>query len=161
MRSREVEAIKTHHLAPSRYKVTHERLLPIAASIDFSEGSELGVRTEDEIDYSAGPLEIAGRPIAPLQYGFRCSGLLPLRVHVEEIHEEIIGQCFGPFGENALFGVPEVCIQGAHAADQNRYLRSGQRQQVRPIHQQLSRRSLLSLANVIAEPVRDRLQNSE
>ena len=64
--SREVEAVKVHHLAPGRHKVTHELLLRVAARIEFREGSELRVRTEDKIDYGARPLEIAGGPIAPL-----------------------------------------------------------------------------------------------
>src|SRR6266478_6753454 len=66
------EAIKIHHLVPSSHEVTHERLLRVVASIDFREGSELGVRTEDELDDSARPLELARRPIAPSQHAFGC-----------------------------------------------------------------------------------------
>src|SRR5271157_201995 len=115
--SREVEAIQVHYLAPCRYKVAYELLLPVAACIHFREGAELRVRTEDQIDYGARPLELAARPIAPFQHAVRCRGLLPLRLHVEQIHKEIIGQCSGPFGKNAMLGLPEVCIQRAHAAD--------------------------------------------
>jgi len=39
--SRKVVAIKVHHLVPGRDKVTHERLLRIAARIDLRDGSEL------------------------------------------------------------------------------------------------------------------------
>src|SRR5271157_1843666 len=116
--SREVEAIQIHHLVPGRYKVAHELLLSVAARIDFREGAELRVRTEDQINYSARPLELAGGPIAPFQYARGCCGLLPLRLHVEQIHEEIIAQCSGPLGEDAMLGVPVVRIQRAHAADQ-------------------------------------------
>ena len=56
-RSREVEAIEVHHLVPGRYKVMHKLLLRVRACIDFSQGTELGVRTEDEIDTGARPLE--------------------------------------------------------------------------------------------------------
>ena len=41
LRSRKVVAIKVHHLVPGRHKVTHERLLRVAARIDFRDGSEL------------------------------------------------------------------------------------------------------------------------
>src|SRR5258705_12701249 len=85
--SGKVEAIKVHHFVPGRHKVTHERLLRVAARIDFREGSELGVGTEDQINDGARPLELARRPIAPLQHAFRCGGLLPLRVHVEQVDE--------------------------------------------------------------------------
>ena len=57
-----------------------------------------------------------------------------------------------------MFGLPKVCIQGAHATDQDRHLGNGQGQQARPIHQQLSRGFLASLPNVVAESVCGRLQ---
>src|ERR1017187_9964417 len=141
LKSCEVEAIEVHHLAPGGHEVTHERLLRIAACIHLRQRPQLRVRTEDEIDDGARPPELAGRPIASLQRPFRSSGLLPLRLHVEEIHEEIIGEYSCPLRENAKSGLPEVCIQCAQATDQHRHLRSGQRQKVRPVHQQLSRRS--------------------
>src|ERR1019366_6215812 len=83
LRSGKVEAIKVHHLVPRGHKVTRERRLRVARSIDFREGSELGVRPEDEIDNRAGPLELARRPIAPFQHAFGCGGRLPRRAHVE------------------------------------------------------------------------------
>jgi hypothetical protein len=119
----EVEAIKIHHLVPRSHKVMDERLLRVAACIDFRKGAELGVRTEDEIDSSADPFEFARRPIAPFKHVFRRGGLLPLGVHIEKIHKKIIGQRFGPFGEHALLGASEICVQGAQAADQNVFRR--------------------------------------
>jgi len=62
LRSRNVETIQVHHLVPCRHKVTHKRLLRIAACIDFSERAELGVLTEDKINDGACPLEFARRP---------------------------------------------------------------------------------------------------
>ncbi len=38
-----------------------------------------------------------------------------------------MGQRLGPFGEDAELGLADVCIQGAHAAHENRHLRRGQR----------------------------------
>ncbi len=61
LRSGEVEAIKIHHLVPRSHKVTHKRLLRVVTCIDFRDGSELGVRTEDEVDGGTGPLELARR----------------------------------------------------------------------------------------------------
>src|SRR5208283_890344 len=98
--------------------------------------------------------------IAPLKYAFG-RGCLPLRTHVQQVDEEIIRQRFWPVGEDAVFGLPEVSIQGAHAADENRHLGGRQREQLRPIHQQFLRRSLVSLPLVVTEPVCSRLQYGE
>ena len=43
LRSRPIVAIQFHHLAPSRHEVSNERLLRVAARIDFRESPELGV----------------------------------------------------------------------------------------------------------------------
>jgi hypothetical protein len=136
IRSGEVEAVKVHDLVPRRDKVVHELLLGVLASIDFRQGPELGVRTEDEVDTGAGPLEFARCAITTLEHVFVFRGCLPLRAHVEQIHEEVIGERLGPLGEDAVLGLSEVGIQDAHAANQNRHLGSGQRQQLGPINQQ-------------------------
>ena len=56
LRSGEVEAVKVHYLVPRRYEVVHELLLGVLASVDFRQGPELGVRTENEVDTGAGPI---------------------------------------------------------------------------------------------------------
>src|ERR1700691_1834594 len=94
--SGKVVAIKVHHLVPGSHEVLHKRLLRVVTCIDFRQGSELRVGTEDKINDGARPLEPARSPIATLQYtsgwhAFRCGGLLPLRVHVEQVDEEIVG----------------------------------------------------------------------
>jgi hypothetical protein len=57
------------------------------------------------------------------------------RAHVEQVDEEVVGQRLGPVGEDAVLGLP-CWRQDAHAADEHRHLRRGQRQQLRPIDQQ-------------------------
>ena len=59
LRSGEVETVKVHHLGPCRHKVLDKLLLRVRASVDLGQGPELGVRTEDEVDTGAGPLEFA------------------------------------------------------------------------------------------------------
>src|SRR5688572_5913416 len=54
----QVEPIKIHDLVPRSHKVTNERFLRVVTGIDFRDGSELGVRTEDEVDGGAGPLDL-------------------------------------------------------------------------------------------------------
>src|SRR5689334_16833051 len=104
----EVEAIKVHHLAPRSRKVTHELLLGVVTCIDLRDGSELRVRTEDEIDRGGGPPWLARGAIATLIYVLIRGGYLPLRAHVEQVHENVVGQCLGPLGEDAVCGLPEV-----------------------------------------------------
>src|SRR6266545_5508705 len=89
LRSRKVEAIEVHYLGPRGDEVLDELRLRIRASVDLRQGPEQGVRTEDEIDARAGPLECARCAIAPLEHvlGVRCRP--PLRAHVEQVHEEV------------------------------------------------------------------------
>src|SRR5438552_14841515 len=80
-RSGEVEAIEVHDLVPRSHEVTHELLLRVVACVDLRDGSELGVRTEDEVDGGGGPLGLARREIATLVQVLRRRGCLPLRAH--------------------------------------------------------------------------------
>ena len=143
LRSRKVEAIKIHHLVPRDHEVAYERLLRVATSVDFRDGSQLGVRAEDEVHPGAGPLEITAPAIAPLEHVLRCGGRLPLGIHVEQIHKVVIGQRSWPIGENAVFRLPGVRIQDTQAANQHCHLGSSQRQHACPLHQQVFRRFLM------------------
>ena len=58
---------------------------------------ELGVRTEHEVDAGTGPLDVAGGAIAPLEDATDV-GLLPLRAHVEQADDEVVGQGSRPVG---------------------------------------------------------------
>ena len=68
LRSGEVEAIQVHDLGPGRHEVLDKLLLRVRASIDLGQGPELGVRTEDEVDTRAGPLDFASLAIATFKY---------------------------------------------------------------------------------------------
>jgi len=56
---------------------------------------------------------------------------------------------------------PKFAFSMRHAADENRHLGGRQRHQLSPIHQQFLRRSLLATPEVVAEPVRSRLEYGE
>src|SRR6266581_9371273 len=101
-----VEAVKIHHLGPRSHKVTHKRLMRVVARIDFRDGSELRVRTEDEVDDGAGPLDLTRPAVTPLVEVLALGRLTPLRAHVEQVHEEVIGQRPGPAGEDAQLALP-------------------------------------------------------
>ena len=47
LRSGKVESVEVHDFVPHRYKVVKEFLLGVVTSVDFRQGPELGVRTED------------------------------------------------------------------------------------------------------------------
>ncbi len=92
---------------------------------------------------------------------FALGGFPPLRAHVEQVHEEVVGQRLGPLGEYADFRLPGVGVQNAHTADQHGHLGRGQRQQLRAIHQQLLRRPPVLAREVIAEAVCGRFEGGE
>src|ERR1700730_13154979 len=104
--SGEVEAIKVHYLGPRRHEVFHKLLLGVRARIDFSKGTQLRVRTEDQVYAGSGPLDLVRLPVASLVQAFGNAfdggGGLPLRMHVEQVDEEIVGQRLGPIGEDAV-----------------------------------------------------------
>ena len=127
LRPGEVESVKVHNLIPHRYKVVHELLRGVLTCVDFRQGPELGVRTEDEVDTGAGPLEFARCAITTLEHVFVFRGCIPGRAHVEQIHEEVVRQRPGALGEDAVLGLAEVGIQGSQAANENCHLRRRQR----------------------------------
>ena len=94
----------------------HKRLFRVVRRINLCDCPQLGMRTENKIDARTGPLDLAGRPIAPLIHAFGQCGF-PLRVHIQQVDEEIVRQRLGPVGEDATLGLPEIRIQCAHAAD--------------------------------------------
>ena len=49
----------------------------------------------------------------------------PDRVHVEQIHEEIVGQGFGTAGKHTVFGMIKVGFQHTHTAHQDGHFRGG------------------------------------
>src|SRR5680860_600528 len=93
--SGQVEAIEVHDLVPRGHEVLHELLLRVFTSVYLGDSSKLGVRTEHEVDGGTGPLDLAGVAVAPLVYVLG-GGHAPLRAHLEQVHEEVVGQCLGP-----------------------------------------------------------------
>jgi hypothetical protein len=52
----QIKTVQIHNLNPCLYKVLHKLLRGIFTCVDFCQRPELGVRTEYEVDASAGPL---------------------------------------------------------------------------------------------------------
>ena len=75
-----------------RVRIAYElqEFLPVVlTSIDFRQGPELGVRTEDEVDTGAGPLEFARCAITTLEHVLVLPDGRPLHAHVEQVGEEV------------------------------------------------------------------------
>src|SRR5215471_2687977 len=159
--SGEVEPVEIHDLVPGGHEVTYELLLRVAARIDLRDGPKLGIRAEHQVDGGGGPLDFAGGVIAAFVHVLSRGRCLPLGAHVEQVHEEVVGQRLRPAGEHAVPGLPEVGVQRPHAADQNRHLGHGQRQHAGPVHQEGLRRQLLPGPQVVAEPVGRRFKHGE
>src|SRR5258708_2370382 len=90
-RSGEIEPIEVHHLRPCGDEVADEFFVRVQASVDFRQRAELRVRAEDEIDARAGPFHLTGLAVAPFEDVLCVGHGLPLRAHVEEGREEVVG----------------------------------------------------------------------
>jgi len=66
-RSCKIETVKVHDFVPHRDKIVEELLLRVLTSVNFRQGPELGVGTEDEVHAGAGPLELACLAITPFK----------------------------------------------------------------------------------------------
>ena len=104
-------------LSHAATKSRDELLLGVVRCVDLRERAELGMRAEDEVGGRGRPLDLARGAVATLVHVLRRAGRLPLRAHVEQVHEEVVGQRLGPVGEDAVLRLADVGIEGPHAAD--------------------------------------------
>ena len=117
--------------------------------------------TEDEVDGGRRLRDLAGGAVATVVDVLDGLRRLPLRAHVEQVHEEVVRQRPGPVGEDAVRGLPDVGVERPQAADQHRQLRRGEVQHERAVQQQGLRRQLLTGPEVVAEPVGLRFEHGE
>ena len=157
----DIKSVEVHDLAPRRHEVLNKLRLRIRASVDLGESAEPRVRAEDEIDASAGPLHLACLTVTPFEHVTSARDGPPLGPHVEQIHEEVVGQALRPLRKDAVLGLPEVRVQHTHSADKNRHLGRGQREQLRLVDQQLLGRDRVLALVVIAETIGDRFEHGE
>src|SRR5581483_1595732 len=150
-----IESVEVHHSIPRGYEVVQELLLSVLRTVNFRQGPELGVRTEDEINTRGGPFEFTRSAVAAFKGVGVFGDRLPLRAHVEKVHKEIIGQGFGSSGEDAMPGFSEVGIQNTQTAEQHRHLGCGQGQQLRLVDQKRFGGYVVAGLLVVTEAVRD------
>ena len=110
--------------------------LAVGAGVDFGEGAEDGVGAEDEVDAGGGPLGRAGLAVEAGEGVAAGRDLFPLRAHVEQVDEEVVGQRLGARGEDAVFLAVGVGAEDAQAADEHRHLGRGEGEQLRLVDEQ-------------------------
>jgi hypothetical protein len=62
----QVVEVKVHDLIPRGYEVLHEDLLRVGRCINFRDGPELRVETEDQVHTRGGPRDLTCPAIQPL-----------------------------------------------------------------------------------------------
>src|SRR5690348_7845168 len=97
----EIESIEVHDLVPRGDEVAHELLLRVSRRIHLRDCAELRVRTEDQVDGRGRPLNRPRAAVAALVRVVPC-GWLPLRAHVEQVDEEVVGQRLRLLRKNAV-----------------------------------------------------------
>ena len=99
-----------------------------------------------------------------VRYTTSSTGLSRIRQHqekikpdtvVKQVHEQIIGQRLSTVGEDPVLGLSEIGVHEAHAANHHCHLRRRQRQQLRPVHQQLLSRNGVFGLLVVTEAIRE------
>jgi outer membrane receptor protein involved in Fe transport len=103
----EVEAVEVHDLVPRGHEVLHELLLRVVAGVDLGQRPQLRVRRRRRGRRgcrSTSPRRSRGR--GPRRVPV-LGGRLPLRAHVEQVHEEVVRQRPGPVREDAVRSRPK------------------------------------------------------
>jgi hypothetical protein len=119
-----IEAVKVHDFRPRGHEVIHKLLLGVFAGVDLRECSQLGVGTEHKIHSTTKPANFTRLAISPFEEVIAHGRLLPFRVHVEQIHEEVIGQRLRLLCQNTQVRKPDVRVQHSQASDKHSHLRS-------------------------------------
>ena len=135
--------------------------LPVGAAVDLGQGPELGARAEDEVDPGGGPPERAGLAVAALEHVLAASDRPPLRAHVEQVHEEVVGQRPRPVGEDAVARPADVGAEDPQAPDEHRHLGRGQGEQLRLVDQQDLGGRRGRAREVVAEAIGARFEHGE
>jgi len=120
----QVVAVQVHDLIPRGYEVLHEDLLRVGRCINFRDGPELRVETENQVHTRGGPLYLTCPAIRPLKQAFRSRRCLLLGRHVERVELSSAWGVWmlGAFGDRAQ--MPLVFLQfSARRASGHRYRR--------------------------------------
>ena len=135
--------------------------LRVVAGVDLGDGSELGVRPEDEVDRGAGPLELAGRAVAALVDVLGREDACHSVPMSSRFTKKSLVSVPGRSVKTPCLICPALASERPQAADEHRHLRGGQGQQAGPVDQQLLGPAFLPGPEVVPEPVGRRLEHGE
>ena len=127
--------------------------LGVRGAIDFREGAELGVGSEDEIGAGTGPFQFPRFPVVALEGVLGLVERGPGGAHVEEVDEEVVGQGFGTRGEDAGLAGDGVGFEDPQATDENGEFRSGQGQELGFVDEQFLGGDGIAAFEVVAEAI--------
>ena len=117
--------------------------------------------TKRKVNPGAGPLDGAAGTVTAFK-GFLISrGGLPFSGHIQQVHEEVVGQQTRTISEHAVTRTVIVGAEGSHTTHEHCHLGRGQLQEAGPLHQQMLRLDRVARAQVVAETVKDRLEHIE
>ncbi len=139
----------------------HELLLRVRAGIDLRKGTQLRVRTEDQIDTRAGPLDVVRLPIASFEHVAGVRYRLPLRAHIQQVDEEVIGQQAGRSVKTPWVEPSTLMLIRAQTTDQHRSVRARSGSAVAPCRSEPPRRAPQAGLLIVAEAVRGRFKSGE
>jgi len=88
----QVEAIQLHDLMPGFHKIAYKFFSGIVAGIYFRHGSQFGMGAKDQVNPGSPPFALAGFSVADLEIVFLFIERMPAIAHIQQIHEEIIGE---------------------------------------------------------------------
>ncbi|PAV92579.1 hypothetical protein WR25_24971 [Diploscapter pachys] len=148
---------------PAGRSVIGEHRGRIGAGIDFGDRAQLRIGAEHQVGARGGPLLFVRVAIGADELLVAViADLLPRGAHVEQVHEEVVGQLTRPVGEDAVLArLGMVGAEDAEARNQNRHLGRRQAEQLRPIDHQLLGRHIILDLQIVAEGVGLRLQHVE
>ena len=135
--------------------------MAVGAGIDFGDGAEFRVGTEDEIHARARPFDFAGLAVASFKGGAVLIGGGPGSPKVQEVDEEVVGERFGLCREDTMLRTAGISVEHTKAADQNGHFGGRQGEQLGLINQHFFSGDGVRTLGVIAETVCLRLQPGE
>src|SRR6478609_3750784 len=90
--SANIEPVQAHHLSPGRREVARERFARVRAAVHLGHRAQLRAGPEDQVDARTRPPHLAGLAVAPFEHARVLGRRLPLGAHVQQVHEEVVGQ---------------------------------------------------------------------
>ncbi|KAI9147020.1 LOW QUALITY PROTEIN: hypothetical protein HJFPF1_13051 [Paramyrothecium foliicola] len=156
-----LRANKVHDLGPRGNEVLDKLLLGVDATVNLSNGAELGVGAEDQVGAGSGPLLGLGLAVdtGPDLTGVVLLG--PGKGGGQEVDEEVVGQLSLLLGQDTPRGAVEVGVQGAEAANKDRQLGRGEGEQGSLVDEEFFSASADATLAVVAEAIGGRFQEVE